>query len=49
MNSNSYTISNNEEDDIKEVVRLARIWGYGNLIDRIKVAWALKLLIVGCL
>ena len=36
-------INQKERMDVKFVIRKAQQWGYGNLIDRLKVAWALHL------
>lgn len=33
-----------EIEDVRQVIKLAEKWGYGNLIHRLKLAWALMLL-----
>lgn len=34
----------NEKKDVKKVVEYGKRWGYGNLIDRLRMAWALSLM-----
>lgn len=34
---------NGEQEAIKQVVKAGAAYGYGNMIDRLKIAWLLKL------
>lgn len=43
VKKNEYILNSNEGFAIKAVVELGRKWGYGNMIDRLKMAWALSL------
>ena len=35
-------LNNTEKEAVRQVIALAKEWGYGNLIDRLHAAWTLK-------
>jgi hypothetical protein len=39
----TFFLNEEEKQAVKEIIRLAEKWGYGNLIDRIQWGWDLKM------
>lgn len=40
----TYFLNDNERKAVKQVIALGKEWGFGNLIDRLRMAWVKYLL-----